>query len=129
MNFDTKAYEITLDWDNITWREFYSRITWIINVYGTNGITALYWRMSATKGFHVRVIFKDRVNVAQWRKHLKDDGRRIVGDLMRESEHDILWNRKHYGPMTFDAGRWIKAWQLVIPVIPLIAGCVIRTLK
>ena len=96
MRTDYTNNSFTLDWDNISINEADQRITFIINNYPE--IIKIEFLQSATKGFHVICTCCNKVNVAQYRNELKDDGVRLVHDLIDRIDkpylHDILWQEK-----------------------------------
>lgn len=94
MNTDFKGKYFTLDWDNISIDEAKRRCDFILKNY-TN-IQKLVLSLSPTKGFHVRCYCYGNTVIAKMRRELKDDGRRLVHDLLNRPDniHDILWSRK-----------------------------------
>lgn len=96
MNQWTTSKYITLDWDDISINEARSRIEWIRSNY--INIQKLVLSLSPLSGFHVRISFYHPVLVAKVRRSLKDDGNRLVNDLLNRPNHihDILWVRKNY---------------------------------
>jgi hypothetical protein len=89
--------KFTLDWDNISINTADQRISFIKDNYPE--IIQIEFSQSATKGFHVTCICNEKVNVAQYRNELKDDGNRLVHDLIDRIDkpllHDIFWQEKH----------------------------------
>jgi len=96
MNLRTSSKFITLDWDNISIHEANRRIQYIYDNY--TDIQKLVCCFSPLKGFHVRITFKYPHLVVKIRKELKDDGNRLINDILNRPDyiHDILWNRKSY---------------------------------
>ena len=94
MNVDTRGRYLTLDWDNISIDEAYRRVRYICKNYAN--VSQLVLSLSPTKGFHVRLSMHSDTNIAAMRRELKDDGNRLVHDLLNRPNHihDILWSRK-----------------------------------
>ena len=94
MNQTDSSRFITLDWDNISLAEAQKRCQWILDNY--SDISKLMLSLSPTKGFHVRLHFDYPHLIARVRRSLKDDGNRLLHDLLNRPDyvHDILWNRK-----------------------------------
>jgi len=94
LDLNHKAKYFTLDWDNISIDEAHSRLNFIFENYSNIKKIVLY--MSPTKGFHCRVWCYGTTNIAMMRNELKDDGRRLVNDILNRPDniHDILWTRK-----------------------------------
>lgn len=95
MNENQSDTYITLDWDNISIDESVRRIRYILDNYST--LKRLELHFSPTKGFHCVLWFKFPVLVAKIRRALKDDGTRLVNDLLNRPSYvyNILWSRKH----------------------------------
>ena len=110
MNPDYKAKYLTLDWDNISIDEAHKRCDNILEMF--SNIRRLVLSLSPTKGFHVRVYCYSNTNVAMMRRTLKDDGRRLVHDLLNRPGdiHDILWDRKIVSGITWEAQK-IKTYD------------------
>lgn len=94
MNTSYMAKYFTLDWDNISIDEAKRRCDFILKNY-TN-VQELVLSLSPTKGFHVRCYCYGLTCVAKMRNELKDDGRRLVHDILNRPDniHDVLWSRK-----------------------------------
>ena len=101
MNPDQLGKYITLDWDNISIDTAYQRVNYICDNY-TN-VKKLVLSLSPTKGFHVRLYCFGDTNIARMRKELKDDGRRLVHDILNRTGdvHDTLWSRKTVYGITY----------------------------
>lgn len=102
MSPDYKAKYFTLDWDNISIDEAYSRFKRICQ---SINVSDAYLSLSATKGFHVRVHTHGLVTVADMRDYWKDDGRRLVHDILNKPDniHDVLFTRKTVDSVTWEA--------------------------
>jgi hypothetical protein len=94
MSPDYKAKYLTLDWDNISIDEAYARVKYICSNYAN--VRKLVLSLSPTKGFHVRISLYSNTNVALMRRALKDDGNRLIHDILNRPDniHDILWSGK-----------------------------------
>ena len=94
MNPDLMTKYITLDWDNISIDEAKRRVYFILMEHPD--LQELVLSLSATKGFHCRVTFNYHVHNASLRRRYKDDGRRLVNDIINRDNnaHNILWHRK-----------------------------------
>jgi hypothetical protein len=96
MNPTTSSKFITLDWDDISIEEAKRRVRYICDNY--TDIQKLVLSLSPLSGFHVRLTFIYPHLVAKLRRELKDDGNRLVNDILNRPDnvHDILWRRKNY---------------------------------
>ena len=94
MNPRTRAKYFTLDWDNISLDEAHRRVSFILDNYAN--VHKIVLLLSPIKGFHVKCYCYSDTNVADIRNELKDDGNRLIHDLMNRPEHihDILWTKK-----------------------------------
>ena len=100
--FDPETFErcrITLDWDKISRKELFKRLSYIgHHFYFDLDPEKTIVRRSAYKGYHVILWFRHPRNVALIRDLLKDDGVRLVKDILRSHKaHDVLWKEKHIG--------------------------------
>ena len=102
MSPDFKSKYITLDWDNISIDEANKRMQYILDNYAN--VKQFVLSLSPTKGFHCRITLYSASNVARLRKEWKDDGRRLVNDLLNRPDriHDILWSRKTLYGITWE---------------------------
>lgn len=93
MNVIAEAKYFTLDWDRITIEEAKRRYYKLVSC---DYIQKAYLSLSPTKGFHVRVHTNMPINIAHMRNIWKDDGRRLVNDILNRDcgTHDILWTGK-----------------------------------
>lgn len=112
LNQQTTSKYITLDWDDISINEAKRRIDWIRKEYIS--IQKLVLSQSPLSGFHVRISFYNAVLIAKMRRNLKDDGNRLVNDLLNRPNHihDILWVRKNYQGWAWEEKKieeWIHA--------------------
>ena len=103
---------ITLDWDNIGIDEEKKRIDLICKEHPN--FTRLVLSFSPTKGWHCRVNFNYFVHNASLRRRYKDDGRRLVNDLLNRDNHahNILWTRKVI------QGKVYKSQELIVITNP-----------
>lgn len=89
-----KRKRITLDWDFSQFDELEKRVRFIHDNYDDN-LNMVSVFLSSLKGFHVELWFKNPVLVAKIRNELKDDGIRLVKDILRSHNiHDVLWHEK-----------------------------------
>ena len=95
MNPDYVDNCFTLDWDDISRDECRRRIDFIRFHYSST-IRKIQVSLSPLSGYHIRIQTSHLVQVALWRRALKDDGNRLVHDLLNRSSsiHDILWCKK-----------------------------------
>ena len=103
LNPNLKAKYFTLDWDNISIDEARKRIDYIMENYAN--VAKLSLSLSPTKGFHVRIWTHGITNICMMRKELKDDGRRLVNDILNRPDniHDVLWTRKTVSGIVWEA--------------------------
>lgn len=101
MNPDYKAKYFTLDWDNISIDEARNRF---YELCESDDISEAHLALSGTKGFHVRCHTRNTIIVANLRRKWKDDGRRLVNDILNRdgNVHDILWTRKTVHGITWE---------------------------
>lgn len=94
LNVNTRGKYLTLDWDDITYAEAERRIDYIFDNY--SNVRKLVLSQSPLSGYHVRLYLYGDTNIALMRRAFKDDGRRLVHDLLNRPYyiHDILWSRK-----------------------------------
>ena len=110
MRLSQKAKSLTLDWDNISIDEAYKRVDYILENHCN--VRKLMLSLSPHKGFHVRVSLFGFATILPLRNEWKDDGRRVVNDILNRPDHvhDILWLRK-----TDSRGTWeekhLKTWN------------------
>lgn len=92
----TTSNRVTLDWDFSQFSQLRKQLKFIFkHIFSNYPFQTLKVWTSATKGFHVEIIFIKPVNLANMRNILKDDGFRLVMDIMRNRpEHDVLWKFK-----------------------------------
>ena len=105
MNLDTKARLFTLDWDDITTRELEGRLREIARHPMVKSVS---FRSSANSGYHIQVRTYEEVEILRLRRRFRDDGRRIVNDILNRPPHihDILWDSKRIDGIIFQAGDW-----------------------
>ena len=87
---------ITLDWDFSQFSQLRKYLKYILTeIQKDYPFKKLKVWTSPSKGFHVEIFFKDPVNIAFMRNILKDDGTRLLMDIMQpRTQHDILWSYK-----------------------------------
>ncbi len=113
MKLDHLSKSLTLDWDNISIDEAFKRCLYILKNHCN--VRKLMLSLSPHKGFHVRVFLFGYACILPLRRIWKDDGRRLVNDILNRPDHihDILWTRK-----TDSRGVWeekhLKTWYRVI---------------
>lgn len=104
---------ITLDWDNVTQEEVRERCA---AIYAKPIVSTISVRLSAIKGYHVRVNLSQPVSeemAMRLRDAWKDDGNRLVLDIMRDKQPKmVLWNVKYVGDIPFSAGQWVNWVEL-----------------
>ena len=112
MNPNLKDNYLTLDWDRITEDEALLRCAYIWNRWRFM-IARLKLSMSPCNGYHVRIWTYTKVLVAKWRRLWKDDGRRLIHDLIDNPDHihDILWNEKDVTPIISFGEVPLKDWN------------------
>ena len=104
---------ITLDWDMITIEEARSRMYQFCEEFPN--FSQLVLSLSATKGFHLSATFSYHVPNLLIRRKYKDDGRRVVNDIINcdNNAHNILWSRK-----VVSGQKW-KTKQLIVITNPV----------
>ena len=92
----TKSTRVTLDYDFSQFSQLRKYLKYIlVEIQKDYPFKELRCWTSPTKGFHVEIIFNQAVNIAYIRNILKDDGTRLVMDIIRNRpEHDVLWKFK-----------------------------------
>ena len=83
-----------LDWDDISFNECKRRISTIMK---SSLVQALELRLSATSGFHIIVSCENlsKEGIYRLRRIWKDDGRRLVADILDRGFHrDVLFRYK-----------------------------------
>ena len=112
MKPDFKSNYLTLDWDRITLDEALLRCAYIWARWNFM-LSRLKLSMSPCNGYHVRIWTNNKVNVAKWRRIFRDDGRRLIHDLMDNPDHihDILWNEKQVTPSLSFYEEDLKDWN------------------
>ncbi len=132
MNTGYESIQIKLDWDNIAFKEAERRIE-LIKKEGL--VESINLRESATqKGYHAIVKTYHYIPVTaryRYRRMWKDDGFRLVGDIMNKSAYfrDVLFDYKKFGDLRLEAtpmflykrdkqfsSKWHKI-QLIIPKV------------
>lgn len=105
MNLDHTSTYYTLDWDDITLQECKDRLRFIAQHPQTHSVQ---YRQSANSGYHVKVGLRKRMAVLPLRRKYRDDGRRIINDILNRPTHihDILWDTKLIATQAFTAGKW-----------------------
>ena len=108
MKLDYKSTRYTLDYDNTTYKRLLAKIFYILLDKNTK---CLRFRKSPRKnGFHVEVKTKILVHVLKKRRKFRDDGRRIIHDILNRPDHihDVLWCQKRIKGKLYKAGKWSK---------------------
>ncbi len=92
---------IRLDWDDISFSECKRRISLIMKY---SIVKSLELRLSATSGFHIIVsCYNNNFNPFYLRRIWKDDGRRLVGDMLDAGApyRDVMFQYKVIGGFTW----------------------------
>ena len=94
MRIDYNSKTFTLDWDDITIGELRRRLAFMEKTLSS--LRRYTVSLSPMSGYHIRVECHGPVCVATMRDVYKDDGRRLVNDILNRPDyiHDILWSRK-----------------------------------
>ena len=88
------SQQIRLDWDDISFNECKRRISMIMK---SSLVQALELRLSAKSGFHIIVSCEllSKEGIYRLRRIWKDDGRRLVADILDRGFHrDVLFRYK-----------------------------------
>jgi len=87
---------ITIDYDNIAYTELMSRIEFIKNNLITKSIKI--YQSPSCDGYHLYIETTRRLNFSQrvqYRKLFKDDGQRIVFDLLKDEQcKEVLFSQR-----------------------------------
>lgn len=110
MKPDFKSKYLTLDWDDIDIDEAYDRCNYIFNNYAN--VQKLVLSQSPLSGFHCRISLYGASCVADLRREWKDDGLRLVHDLLNRPDHihDILWSRKTVQGLVWES-KELDTWR------------------
>jgi len=115
-----KSTIATLDYDSITLDELRRRVQFIKDNWPWLTIET---KQSACRGFHVIVQFCKPIQIVRFRNELKDDGTRLVMDLLnRDNVHDRLWQQKRRAGTIWKSHRisiekkWEKSQDLLGPI-------------
>ena len=104
---------VSLDWDNITRSEVREKCA---KIYRLGIVKTISVRLSATKGYHVKVYLTTVVSELQalrLRRLWNDDGNRVVLDILRDTQpRMVLWNSKCIGNVPFEASEWVNWCEL-----------------
>ncbi len=113
-NPETKlSKKISIDVDSHDIREVNKRLDYAVSNWLYN-IEKILVYQSSMKGYSIKIRFRLPMLVAKVRKELRDDGFRLMSDILRSHKsHDILWQRKVINGVKFDH-HLIKVYILTI---------------
>lgn len=87
MDIDFQSNNVTLDWDNISIDTAKKQAELIFTL--DENVKTLVLYQSARKGFHCDIYTFRAVHNAGFRRKWKDDGLRIIHDLLQDND---VWN-------------------------------------